>query len=91
MENLTIDVKTNIVNLYNREKLEITGVTEVFSSTESEVIAKVCDNVMVVTGSGLRVSKLVPEEKFLCIVGTINGLKYENKVNKKSFFGRVFK
>ncbi|MBQ8425771.1 MAG: hypothetical protein IJX17_07160 [Clostridia bacterium] len=92
MENISnVDVKINTVNIYNREKMEVTGVVEVLSSTETEIIARIFDQIMVIVGKGLRVSKLVPEEKFLCIVGNINGLKYESKVNKKSFLGKVFK
>jgi len=91
MENIKNEINVDMVNMYNREKMEVTGVMEVLSSTESEVIARVCDYVMVVIGKSLRVSKLVPEEKFLCIVGQINGIKYESKASKKSFFGKVFK
>lgn len=93
MDNLNVkpEVKIDIVNIFNREKMEISGATEVLSSTETEVIARIVDCVMVISGSGLRVSKLIPEEKYLCIVGNISGLKYENKVTKKSFFGKVFK
>ena len=94
MENLNNnknDFCNNTVSLYNREKMDISGAVEVLSSTENEVIAKVCDFMMIVIGNELRVSKFVPEEKFLSIVGKINGIKYENKVNKKSFLKKVFK
>ena len=88
-ENLV--VKNNIINLYNREKLDITGVTEVVSSTEKEIITKVQNVVLVIFGSDLRVVKLVPEDTFLSVSGKIDGLKYETKFNKKSFMSKVFK
>jgi hypothetical protein len=44
-----------------------------------------------VLGSGLVVSKLVPEETVLVATGNITGLRYENKLTKKSFLKKVFK
>ena len=85
------DIKVNMVTIYNREKMEILGASEVLSSTQNEVIARVCDSLMIITGTELRVSKFVPEDKVLGIVGTVNAVKYENKVSKKSFLGKVFK
>ena len=88
-ENLIL--KNNIVNLYNREKLDITGVTEVLSSTEKEVVAKIQNVILNINGSELRVVKLVPEDFFLSVSGKIDGIKYETKLNKKSFMSKVFK
>ena len=88
-ENLV--VKNHIINLYNREKLDITGITEVLSSTEREIITKVQNVMLVIFGSDLRVVKLVPEDTFLTVTGKIDGLKYETKLNKKSFMSKVFK
>ena len=83
--------KVHTVNIFDREKIDIVGAIEVVSSTETEVIAKVNDFVMVVYGKDLRVAKFVPEEIFLGITGNIDGVKYESKAQKKSFFGKVFK
>ena len=88
-ENLV--VKNNIINLYNREKLEVTGITEVLSSTEKEIITKIQNVILVIFGSDLRVVKLVPEDTFLSVIGKIDGLRYETKLNKKSFMSKVFK
>ena len=84
-------VKNNIINMYNREKLEITGVTEVISSTDKEIITKIQNVILVVFGNDLRVVKLVPEDMLLNVSGKIDGLKYETKINKKSFMSKVFK
>ncbi len=83
--------KEHSVNIVRREKIEIVGATEVVSSTSQEIIAKLQDSYLVVTGSGLTISKLVPEETLLIANGVIAGLKYESKLSKKSFFGKVFK
>ena len=91
MENVKSEIKLHTANIYNREKIEIVGVVEILSSSENQVIAKVCDYITEIYGSGLKVSKLDPEEKLLTICGKIDGLKYEKKLNKKSFLGKVFK
>lgn len=79
------------LNISNRDKIEITGATEVVSSTEKEIIAKLSDSFIFVFGTELRVSKLSPEDTLLIASGNISGIKYENRLTKKSFFGKVFK
>ena len=88
-ENLTI--KNNVINLYNREKLDITGITEVVSSTDKEIITKIQNVILIIMGAELRVVKLIPEDSFLSVVGKVDALKYETKINKKSFMSKVFK
>ena len=79
------------VNIYARERIEVLGATEVISSTEKEVIAKLSDTYMSIFGANLTIVKLVPEDEILIVSGNITGIKYENKLNKKSFFGKMFK
>ena len=76
----------------NREIINITTVDEVISSTEKEVYAKVNGKeILQINGEGLKIVKLIPEERLLTITGKINGLLYSAKLNKKSLFGKVFK
>ena len=89
--NLKNNTKTHSVNIFNREKIEIQGAVEVLSSTEKEMVIKLQENYIFVVGSGLKVSKLVPEEALLIASGNIVGVRYESKLSKKSFFGKVFK
>ena len=85
-------VKSNhSVNILNKEKIEIVGASEVMSSTDKEIIAKFQDSFVFVTGTNLSISKLVPEETLLVASGNISGLKYENRLTKKSFLKKVFK
>ena len=85
MENNKSEIKIHTANIYNREKMDIVGVVEVVSSTATEITTKVCDYVMQIYGSNLRVSKLDPENKLLCICGKIDGIKYDKRINQKSF------
>ena len=85
-------VKSNhSVNILNKEKIEIVGASEVMSSTDKEIIAKLQDAYIFVNGTNLSISKLVPEETLLVASGNISGLKYENRLTKKSFLKKVFK
>ena len=74
-----------------REYMEMNSAVEVMSATEKEIIIKLLTGFVYVTGSELKISKLVPEEKFVSLTGKILGLKFENKKLKKSFFNRIFK
>lgn len=79
------------LSLLSREKLEISGVIEVLSSTEKEVVIKLSDAFLHVFGDGLKIVKLSPEDGFAVCKGRVNGLQYENKLAKKTLLGRVFK
>lgn len=83
--------KEHTVNILNKEKIEIVGAMEVISSTEKEIIARLQDFLIVVSGTNLSISKLVPEEQLLVATGNILGLRYESKLSKKSFLKKVFK
>ncbi len=85
-------VKSNHqVSISNKEKIEIVGASEVMSSTDKEIIAKLQDSFVFVMGTNLSISKLVPEETLLVASGNILGLRYENRLTKKSFLKKVFK
>lgn len=79
------------VSLLGREKIEVTGVVEVLSSTDKDVLAKLEKDYIQISGSGLTIAKLMPDEKLLEVTGQIACFQYISKLNKKSFFGKVFK
>lgn len=83
--------KNHKVIVDGRDKIEVTGAVEVLSSTEKEIVAKLQDSFIFILGTGLSITKLAPEETILCASGNISGLKYENRLTKKSFLKKVFK
>ncbi len=91
MEEKKTTLKVHTVNIYSREVANITGVQEILSSTEREVIAKLGEMFMVITGTNLTVTKLIPDDELLSVKGQIDGIKYEGRITKKSFISRVFK
>ena len=79
------------VSITNREKITVTGVLEIISSTDKEINLKLENSYLQIVGEKLTILKLEPEQRFLCVKGFVVGLSYQTKHNKKTFFGKVFK
>ena len=79
------------IEIDNRKVINVSCVDEVLSSTEKELYARLDRDILQITGEGLKIIKLEPEEKILVVSGKINGLVFTSKLNKKSFFKRLFK
>ena len=84
-------LQPKLINIYDRQRIEIVGALEIISSTEKEIYIKVSGGVMIVLGAGLTITKLIPEEESLLISGQINGVNFKSRLTKKSLFGKVFK
>lgn len=80
-----------ILTIFAREKLEVTSAVEILSSTEKEIFVKLENDVLQILGEGMKINKLVPENKSLSVSGKINGLNFISKMAKKSLFKKVFK
>lgn len=91
MEDKSKEVVNELVDIYNRERIDVSGVIEVLSSTDREIFVKLKDSFLQIVGEKMTITKLVPEQKLFSVSGRINGLNYSNKLTKKSFFGKVFK
>ena len=79
------------LTIYNRERLEVSDVIEILSSTDKEIYIQLSNEVLQIIGERMKINKLSPEDKTLCINGKINGLNYNTKATKKSFLKKVFK
>lgn len=60
-----------------RRRASITGVTDVCSFHETEVVLKIDSGVMILTGQGLHIAKLLLEDGRLEVDGHIDGVIYE--------------
>ena len=65
------------VTMNQRKHAEITGVNDVCSFHENEIVLKVDSGVMIITGEGLHVGKLLLEEGRLDVEGKLDGVHYE--------------
>ena len=80
-----------LVNIFDRQKIEVQGALEIISSTEKEIYIKLLNGVMIISGEVLTILKLLPEEETLIVSGQIDGVNFKSKLTKKSIFGKVFK
>lgn len=82
MENITIE---------DRKNIKIKGASKVLSSTNNQTVVEIHDCNLVLTGSGLELTKLDLENKEVFISGEINSLKYTRKSEKVGFIKRLLK
>ena len=76
--------------IYNRQRIEITGVIDVISFSESNVEAEYSDGILVVDGKLLKIEEFSGDSGKLFISGEIDGFYYfsKNKKETRSFFGK---
>ena len=79
----------SVVTLTNRNTLTITNEKKMLAVSETQIALIACQNPLTVVGSGLAVQKLDVENGNLKVVGTVDGLKYNQ--NKEHLFKRIFK
>lgn len=91
------DIPLNQLVVANREMLQATGILEVESFNENEVLCVSKLGPLIVKGEELHITKLNLESSQLVVEGKINGVQYvENKKAKlknksKGIMDRLFK
>jgi len=83
------ELKHSVV-LDQRSKAVITGVMDVSSFHENEIVLKVQDGLMVIGGEGLHVGRLSLEEGKLDVEGHVDSIVYEapKAIGRMLRFGR---
>lgn len=81
----------SIVNMQNRNTLNITGVEKVFETTPKNVSLRVAGVNMCVNGDGLNIAKLDVETGVIEILGLVNEIKYSAIAGKENIFKKLFK
>lgn len=81
------------VIMEGREKLTVSGVEDVDSFDENEVIAKTVRGRLVIRGDGLKLEKLSLDTGEIIACGRIDGFEYESDGIQDSggFFARLFR
>jgi len=91
------------LSVEKRETVVITGVLDVISFDEEQVICETDLGVLILRGGNLHVSNLNLDSGLLDVFGEINSITYENQAQvasgkgkpigrgKQSVFGRIFK
>jgi len=92
-ENPAADQQHKVV-IDQRKKIVVTGVQDVDSFNESEIIMLTNNGFITVVGEDLHISKLNLVEGQIAVEGTIQNLDYadhEQERRKGSFLSRAFK
>ena len=91
-ERKVVRTRTHQVTIENREKVVISGVEDVDSFNEDEVILLTESGVITLMGQELHISKLNLDEGQLIVEGFVIGLEYrDHEVARKGLFSRMFK
>ncbi len=69
--------RQHTLQMERRRHASITGVTDVCSFHETEIVLKVDTGLMVVTGENLHIGKLLLDDGKLDVEGQIDGIVYE--------------
>lgn len=77
------------VNMTDRKKAAMTGVSKVESATDTEISLVTCMGRMTVTGSGLKIVKFDEQDGNLSVGGNIDSIKYLGA--KVPLLKRIFK
>ena len=73
-----------------RKKLSLTGVKEVVSANDTQVLADTNAGMLEITGADIKIQKYNSDEGALAVTGEFSCLKYDSE-RAKGFFKRLFK
>lgn len=82
--------KPHTLSLDDRCRLSVTGVEEVESFDEAEIIMNTAQGDLIVRGGGLHIGKINLDVGELRVEGTINELSYEDHTKSSGFWQRLF-
>ncbi|MCH5279257.1 MAG: sporulation protein YabP [Christensenellaceae bacterium] len=92
IEGSTLRLRSHSIHIENRELASITGVKDVASFNESEVILMTEGGGLTVDGTELHITKLNLEEGQVIIEGQIIAMEYDDMpVQRGSIFSRMFR
>jgi len=81
------------LTLINRKKLSISGILEVVSFKDVEIVLKTSLGDMIIKGEDLKMNKLDVQNGDIVVIGEINSLLYTGKDSgdKESILRKLFK
>lgn len=87
------DRKSSLI-LDNRKRITLSGVVEVVSFNEEQIILNTVLGKLIIKGQELKMHKLDVQNGDVMIIGTVNSCVYnstESKKDKESILARLFK
>ncbi len=88
-----VRMRTHCIHLDSRRNLSVTGVNDVGSFNEREVVLFTEEGGLTIDGTGLHITKLNLEDGQVVIEGEICAMEYDDvrPQERGSFFSRVFR
>ncbi len=84
-------VAPNNIVIEGRQRVSVSGVTEVESFNEREIIMGTSLGLLTVHGDGLHMEKLSVDSGDVLIIGSVDSLEYEEpEPERGGFFSRLF-
>ena len=77
------------LHLENRNKLTVSGVSEVESFDENAIVLETSQGMLVIRGEALHLKSLSPKDAAVVITGTVHSLVYEELRKKGGFLHRL--
>ncbi|MEF9934791.1 MAG: sporulation protein YabP [Clostridium sp.] len=92
-EKITDKIENHNIKLEGRKRLELTGVTEVLTFNEDNIVLETSLGALAIKGGNMKVGKLNVESGDMCIDGYIISLTYvtKDKAKKESILKKMFK
>ncbi len=75
------------VIMENRKKISVSGVEDIESFNEEQIILYTCHGVLIITGSGMHISKLSIDNGETTVTGEFSALTYNDSYGKKDKSG----
>ncbi|QXE19160.1 sporulation protein YabP [Clostridium sp. 001] len=91
---ISVEDKKSLLSLKNRKKLMLTGVIEVVSFNEDQIVLNTNLGTLNIKGKSLKMNKLDVQNGDVIIVGMVNSCVYTNNKSKKknqSLISKMFK
>ena len=85
-----IPAKPHHVIMEDRAKLSVTGVEDVISFDESEIITRTGQGNLIIRGTGLHIGKLTLDSGEVSIDGLVRELCYEDPAPMGGFWSKLF-
>lgn len=83
--------KSHSLNMEDRGRLTVSGVEDVESFDENEIVMLTSQGNLIVRGSGLHIGKISLDESVLKVEGLISELCYEEELRSHGgFWSRLF-
>lgn len=82
--------KNSKILVTNLNQIHLSGVSKVFSATESCISLCLADKNMTIDGKNMQVLKIDVECGIVEVEGQVFGIKLEKRKSEKNFFKRIF-